>query len=300
MTSDARLPDNPLMVSGAPFPVVSQANMYQFQPGRRLRHARVESRMVLLCRSGGGQVWVNGQRHVMRAGVLLILPWGRSIRYAADVLDPFLLVGAHLIPEHDPGHRVVADVPHDRDHPLTGCGWRRDGTILSGGSVVVSSAEERPRLVDVSLYAVEVFRRGAPDEALMRALGTLVLHELSEPLGAAGPLYGALVPDDLRRVLQYVDQELHRQLTIGELAGVAGCGVATLTRRFRRHLDTSPMGWVAARRIARAQELLRTTGLTVGQVARRCGVADPYYFSRLFRQHVGQSPREWRSAQHVL
>lgn len=291
---------NPRLVSGAPFPAVCQANVYQFRSGRQLRHARVESRMVLLCRRGSGQVRVNGQRHAMRAGSLLILPWGRSIRYAADVLDPFLLVGAHLIPEHDPGHRVVADVPHERDHPLAGCGWRRDGTILSGGSVVVSCAEERPRLVDVSLYAVEVFRRGVPDEGLMRALGTLLLHELSESLTAAAPWYGALVPDDLRRVLQYIDQELHHHLTIGELAGVAGCGVATLTRRFRRHLDTSPMGWVAARRIARAQELLRTTGFTVGQVARRCGVADPYYFSRLFRQHVGQSPREWRSAQHAL
>ncbi|MFJ6797133.1 helix-turn-helix domain-containing protein [Streptomyces sp. NPDC091268] len=291
---------DPRMVGKAPFPVVSQANVYQFQPGGRLGHAGVESRMVLLCRRGSGQVWVNGQRHAMRAGVLLILPWGRSIRYVADVPDPFLLVGVHLIPEHDSEHRVVADVPHDRDHPLAGCGWRRDGSVLPGGSVVVSCAEERPGLVDISLYAVEVFRRGIPGEGLMRALGTLVLHELSESRGAAGPLYGALVPDDLRRVLQYIDQELHHRLTIGELAGVAGCGVATLTRRFRRHLDTSPMGWVAARRIARAQELLRTTGFTVGQVARRCGVVDPYYFSRLFRQHVGQSPREWRGVQHVL
>ncbi|MFF3350524.1 helix-turn-helix domain-containing protein [Streptomyces sp. NPDC002779] len=300
MTSNAGFLDNLLMVSGAPFPVVSQANVYQFPPGRRLRHARVESRMVLLCRSGGGKIWVNGQQHLVRAGALFVLPWGRSIRYAADTLDPFLLIGTHVIPEHDPGQRVVAEVPHDVDHPLMGCGWRRDGEVLSGGSVVVSSAEERPQLVDVSLYAVEVFRRGVPDERLMRALGTLVLHELTELPRPAEPPYGALVPDDLRRVLQYVDQELQNQLTIGELASVAGCGIATLARRFRQHLDTSPMGWVAGRRIARAQELLRTTGLTIGQVARRCGVVDPYYFSRLFRQHVGQSPREWRRTQHVL
>ncbi|MEV0585357.1 AraC family transcriptional regulator [Nonomuraea sp. NPDC050310] len=236
----------------------------------------------------------------MRPGALLILPWGRSIEYAADTVDPFLLVGTHLIPEHDPGRPVEAGVPHDLDHPLMGCGWRRDGAVLPGGSVVVSSVEERPHLLDLSLYAVEVFRRGVPDEPLMRALGTLVVRELSEVHRPSGPPYGPLVPDDLRRVLQYIDQELHHQLTIGELASVAGCGVATLARRFREHLGTSPMGWVAGRRIAQAQELLRTTGLTVGQVARRCGVADPYYFSRLFRRHVGQSPQGWRRTQHVL
>lgn len=288
------------MVSVTPFPVVSQSNMYQFPPGRQLRHGRVESRMVLLCRSGGGQVWVNGQQHLVRPGALFVLPWGRSMRYVADTVDPFLLVGAHLIPEHDAGHQVEASVPHDLDHPLMGCGWRRDSAVLPGGSVVVSSAEERPQLVDVSLYAVEVFRRGVPDEQLMRALGTLILHELSELQHPCGPPYGLLVPDDLRRVQQYVDQELQNQLTIAELASVAGCGSATLARRFRQHLGTSPMDWVAGRRIARAQELLRTTGLTISQVARRCGVADPYYFSRLFRRHVGQSPREWRRTQHVL
>jgi AraC-like DNA-binding protein len=46
--------------------------------------------------------------------------------------------------------------------------------------------------------------------------------------------------------------------------------------------------------MAEARSLLVETELPVGEVARRVGMADPGYFSRMFRRAHGTSPRSWR------
>lgn len=51
---------------------------------------------------------------------------------------------------------------------------------------------------------------------------------------------------------------------------------------------------VSDRVMTEAQRLLRHTNLTVQQVAYRLGYDDPLYFSRAFRQHVGQPPSVYR------
>jgi AraC-like DNA-binding protein len=46
--------------------------------------------------------------------------------------------------------------------------------------------------------------------------------------------------------------------------------------------------------MAEARTLLEETDLPVAEVARRVGVSDPGYFSRLFSRIHGISPRKWR------
>lgn len=43
-----------------------------------------------------------------------------------------------------------------------------------------------------------------------------------------------------------------------------------------------------------ARELLLSTTLPIAEVGKAVGLADPYHFSKLFRRHVGLSPREFR------
>jgi AraC-like DNA-binding protein len=63
---------------------------------------------------------------------------------------------------------------------------------------------------------------------------------------------------------------------------------------FRETFGTSPMHYLIRRRIEHAQELLRITDLPLQEIARRCGIDNPYYFSRLFRKVVGQTASRYR------
>ncbi len=301
------------------FPALLQANAVQFGPGERFGFPRVESRMVTWCRAGRGEARINGVRFALVPGVLLVLPWGHRIHYTAAEVDPFLLVGVHLVPRHDEGFPVEPTVAHDPNHRHAGCRWRRDGEPDLGTQVVATTADAAPGLAQLSAYAVEVWRRGRPTEASVRALGTMMIDELTglsyqlaertgDLRGYAGPAgFGGgcrsdtcVVPDELRRVLTYVEHHLADRLTVAGLAEVAGCSGATLSRRFDTHLRRSPMGWVLDQRIERARGLLRTTPLTVAQVARRCGFADANYFSRIFRDRTGRPPTAWRRRERLL
>lgn len=72
-----------------------------------------------------------------------------------------------------------------------------------------------------------------------------------------------------------------------------------LRRLYKEQIGCSPSETLMALRIRRAKALLSDNGalaLPIAQVAALSGFSDPYYFSRLFRQRVGCSPREYRRA----
>ncbi|MGW4647617.1 GlxA family transcriptional regulator [Kitasatospora sp. NPDC004289] len=89
-------------------------------------------------------------------------------------------------------------------------------------------------------------------------------------------------------------RNLHRPLTVDQLAHRAGLSRRTLIRRFHADTGQPPMRWLLDARLARARELLTSGDLTVEAVARRCGLGTPANFRALFKAHVGVPPRTYR------
>ena len=87
---------------------------------------------------------------------------------------------------------------------------------------------------------------------------------------------------------------LHRRLAtcppITQLAAQAGMSESYFFRSFRRRTGQTPRAYLARIRLDRAQALLRCSSLTVAEVARQVGYADPLYFSRAFRRAFGRPP----------
>lgn len=102
-------------------------------------------------------------------------------------------------------------------------------------------------------------------------------------------------PDALRRALEWIGQEGEQATDLLALARQAGVSPAQLVKLFRRHLGTTPIRHVWEVRTRRGAQLLRETGLTVGEVAFRCGFRTPFHFSRWVRELFGVSPRALRA-----
>ena len=67
-----------------------------------------------------------------------------------------------------------------------------------------------------------------------------------------------------------------------------------LTKIFKEVYGTTVNGYVIARRITRAKQLLRFSELSVEEVGEAVGMPEPDYFSRVFKKIEGISPREYR------
>jgi len=95
----------------------------------------------------------------------------------------------------------------------------------------------------------------------------------------------------LRPALEYIDENYFREnISIPALAELCGISQPYFRRIFQVSMGTSPLKFIASRRIERACELLRFGEHSVRAVAELCGYGDECYFSREFKKATGVSP----------
>jgi YesN/AraC family two-component response regulator len=97
------------------------------------------------------------------------------------------------------------------------------------------------------------------------------------------------------RIRHFIDQNYMSGWTMDRLAKALNLSVRTMRQIFRQHYRQSAMDFLREVRIARARDLLATTDLPIQKVASEVGYRDPHYFGRVFRQHIGKSPRDFRT-----
>jgi AraC-like DNA-binding protein len=96
-----------------------------------------------------------------------------------------------------------------------------------------------------------------------------------------------------------VDRHVDAHLASNALSLTSAAAAAFLSPNYLTHLIKKETGrtfveWVTERRIARAKELLANDNRRIKDIAFLVGYRDEAYFSRRFRQSVGQSPSDFR------
>lgn len=96
-------------------------------------------------------------------------------------------------------------------------------------------------------------------------------------------------------VKAFVGQHYARKLDLAELAQRASVSPGHLVRLFRETQAYSPIEFLWAFRVARGVELLRTSGLSVGEIAEQCGFSNPFHFARMVKKRTGHAPTALRA-----
>jgi transcriptional regulator GlxA family with amidase domain len=121
----------------------------------------------------------------------------------------------------------------------------------------------------------------------------LRVHLSSEPSGNRGWLV-ALRDPVLAPVLALMHGKPEQQWSVGALARRTAVSRSVLDERFREVLGQPPIRYLTQWRMHLAENLLRTTDLTVYDISRRVGYQSDEAFSRAFKRERGQSPAHWR------
>jgi len=94
----------------------------------------------------------------------------------------------------------------------------------------------------------------------------------------------------------YLRRRYPESLRMPALAEQLGISPRSLNRRFKEATGMSPSEYLQQQRLNSARDLLRTSNLSIAEVAAACGYGDADYFCRLFTATMNQTPRTYREA----
>ena len=136
---------------------------------------------------------------------------------------------------------------------------------------------------------------GYPNGRLyLDSLGCSVAEHLRarhSSVSPAEPCKGGLGPQ-LKQVIAYVEDNLSQDLSLKELASVAGVSVSHIKTTFRESVGLPVHQYVIQRRVDRAQVLLKEGKLPISRIAAETGFAHQSHLSYHVRRLLGVSPSE--------
>lgn len=97
------------------------------------------------------------------------------------------------------------------------------------------------------------------------------------------------------QVRRFLEAHFSEQLTLDQIAQAVHMSRYALCHHYKENCGTTVMEQLRKVRIAKAKQLLQFSAASVEEIGQSCGFESPSYFSKLFRQETGLSPREYRT-----
>lgn len=102
---------------------------------------------------------------------------------------------------------------------------------------------------------------------------------------------------ELGMILNHIHENLHRDLTVKQLAQFCHLNCDYFSRSFQQNFGMRPNKYIQSKRIERARLLLLSTDNSLKLIAEQVGMGNLSYFSRTFKAHMGISPGGFRELQ---
>lgn len=96
------------------------------------------------------------------------------------------------------------------------------------------------------------------------------------------------------RALRYMEDRFSDPDCLCGARRAAGCSASALLYKFALAVGTTPARHLWRIRTEKGLELLADTGLSIAEIADRCGFKNPFHFSRCVRRMQGLPPRDFR------
>jgi AraC family transcriptional regulator len=228
----------------------------------------------MLCRRGGRQ-----HRGTAVHGDIDIIPAGTPGAWELTDKDTALVLGLSpellsTVAEHydlDPGRVEIRNRFQVRDPQLENIAWALKAEMESGypcgriyvDSLAVSVAARLLRFHSSSLVQPEFKNRRLSDRKF-------------------------------RQVLEYIEANLDRNISLADIAGVAGLSVSHFKSLFRESAGVPAHQYLIRRRVERAKNLIAEDRMPISQVAFEAGFAHQSHLARHMRRLLGVSPKALR------
>jgi len=265
-------------------------------------------RLVLFHIVAAGRCWVSvgdDERHWADPGDVIVLPYGDQHRMGGSDDAACVPIATLLAP---PPWTELPVIRHGAGGDRTDvvCGYLDTDDVLFDPRLralptvfVVRPTGVAASWIDASIaYALEASADGTAAQAGTRLPELLLtevlrLHLATAPAADHGWL-ASLRDPIVGPALEHLHAHPDRKWTVAELASEVAVSRSVIDDRFRLVLGRSPIRYLHDWRMHIAKDLLGSTTLSVGAVARRVGYDSEEAFNRAFKRACGQAPGQWR------
>ncbi|MBR6828092.1 MAG: AraC family transcriptional regulator [Prevotella sp.] len=244
----------------------------------RERRQAIDAYVLIYCMEGRGWYEVQDKRYEVQGNQYFILPPGYPHAYGASANQPWTIYWLHFTGNH--------------------------AAIYSEGQLAPQDITPAPnsRINERQHIFEEIFStlQYSTDSESLRYASSLLHYYLASMRYLRHYRHPASLPtisdsrDFVAAVTHYMHENLERRLTLDDLAHYTGYSPSHFSLLFRQQAGESPLARFTRLKLDRACILLQTTDMRINQICHKLGFDDPYYFSRLFKQQKGLSPKQYR------
>lgn len=101
--------------------------------------------------------------------------------------------------------------------------------------------------------------------------------------------------EEIIQIQIWLQDNYYREIVVSQLAEKFGMSTRTLNRRFKTALGISPIDFLQEVRINIAKDLLKTSNLSITEIAGKIGYQDASFFSSLFKKYLAATPIAYRA-----
>jgi AraC-like DNA-binding protein len=240
------------------------------------RETGAAEHILILCADGQGWYEINGEHQAIDTGQALLIPKCTPHIYGASDHAPWSIHWVHFVggnadffayqlPNHEYVLNVDSSTMQQIQQLFTDC----------------CNAFATNFVVQRMIYA---------SQTLNHLLASLFFNN-----PAFSPMLQTSHFHSLNSTLSYLQHNVHRALSLSEMAQHAQLSVSHFSRLFKEQTGYSPMDYFIHLKIQEACKLLVLSRLSISEIAYELGYEDPYYFSRIFKKVMGTSPLQYRN-----
>lgn len=252
---------------------LKEPDKVKYKVTRTLQHHEI----LFICEASGNIV-IGGNRYPIKKGMLFYIPPGVQQTIELHTKNP-----EHYMSVHFNGSRMVLD--SDRK-------WKCQESIKTLHQPLAQEIKNYILVKELFEKLVDSWNDKGPSYEFVA--GTL-LRQLFILISQNNKIQSRNYAISLKidQIIEYMRQNINRQITLEELSGIVGLSTFYLSKAFKDATGYPIIKYFNKMKIDKAKELLIEGNKKVKEVAYELGYTNEFYFSRIFKRIEGLNPTEF-------
>jgi AraC-like DNA-binding protein len=121
-----------------------------------------------------------------------------------------------------------------------------------------------------------------------------ILHQLAAKFMEQASAKADKKDSRINKCLQYIHENLDKNISVSDMANLSCLSEDHLIRLFKKNMNCTPLKYINLKKTEKAQLLLLTSNMPVRDIAMELLIENISYFNKLFKQHTGKTPGQYR------